>query len=332
MKYIENPFGMKQLIFILFTLFCIHQHVAQEFSAVDEKISSYPTRYESPEKLAKQIESDFATDLEKVRAVYYWLSTNVAYDMDEFRRGSRLQQFQYSTEEEKQEKLNQLNDRIISTTLIANKAVCEGYAQTFHKICSLLQIESQVIPGFSKTDFRDIALERAIGDHAWNAVKIDGEWKLLDATWSAGATQGANWVKRFNDFFFLTDPTVFGLTHHPYEKKWQLVDTPQSQEAFFNMPLFSPYFFDYGMKLVSPLAGKLVVKTNDKITFTLENVPKELRLFYAYNGDTYSQEIKRVYTGNTCTFEVPFPRENTAVLYILALRNVILTYRINLPS
>ncbi|MCK0130296.1 transglutaminase [Flavobacteriaceae bacterium F08102] len=234
---------MKQGVFLLISFLFLNQINAQNFNAVDKKVSTYPIRYETPEGLANQIKTDFTSNLEKIRAIYFWLSSNVAYDMDEYLRGTKVQNFQYSSERDKQEKIAQLNDRIISNTLLSKKAVCEGYAQTFHKVCSLLAIESAVITGYSKTDFRDIALQRAIGDHAWNAVKIDGEWKLLDVTWSAGSTRGNTWQKRFNDFFFLTDPKIFGLSHLPYEKKWQLVQTPRDQEAFFNLPLFSPPFF-----------------------------------------------------------------------------------------
>ncbi|MCK0130297.1 hypothetical protein MWU59_02180 [Flavobacteriaceae bacterium F08102] len=86
------------------------------------------------------------------------------------------------------------------------------------------------------------------------------------------------------------------------------------------------------MTLSAPLKGKLITKPNEKIQFRLENVPKDLRLFYAYNGDKFSQEINRVYQGKTCSFEIPFPRETNSVLYIVASQNVILTFRANVKQ
>ena len=50
--------------------------------------------------------------------------------------------------------------------------VCEGYAKAFKYMLDLLNIENIYITGKGGGD-----------DHAWNAVKIDDEWLLVDVTW-----------------------------------------------------------------------------------------------------------------------------------------------------
>jgi transglutaminase/protease-like cytokinesis protein 3 len=51
-------------------------------------------------------------------------------------------------------------------------------------------------------------------DHEWNAVKIDGRWKLIDVTWASGSvsTQTGKFVPEFNDAYYGTAPEVFFST------------------------------------------------------------------------------------------------------------------------
>ena len=75
-------------LFITLLLVCISSFLqAQNFKAVDEKVRTYPKNIVSSEQLAAQIEHDFSTDIDKVRAIYTWLATNITYDLDKIRMG-----------------------------------------------------------------------------------------------------------------------------------------------------------------------------------------------------------------------------------------------------
>lgn len=54
--------------------------------------------------------------------------------------------------------------------IFLGKAVCSGYAQVFQKYMEAMNIESYIV---SSKEF----------NHAWNIVKIAGEWYHLDCTW-----------------------------------------------------------------------------------------------------------------------------------------------------
>ena len=68
--------------------------------------------------------------------------------------------------------------------------------------------------------------------HAWNAVMLDGEWKLLDCTWGAGFVNGNDFHRSYSDFYFCADPKEFLTSHFPDDEKWQLVDRPISRADF----------------------------------------------------------------------------------------------------
>ncbi len=56
--------------------------------------------------------------------------------------------------------------------LVEGKAVCQGYAEAFTLVMNLLGIENGVVIG-----------DTYLGYHAWNYVKLDGNYYWLDITW-----------------------------------------------------------------------------------------------------------------------------------------------------
>ena len=59
--------------------------------------------------------------------------------------------------------------------LIEGKAVCQGYAQSFQKILSNLNIEGHTVIGWNISEKPVL--------HEWNRVKLDGKWYYIDLTW-----------------------------------------------------------------------------------------------------------------------------------------------------
>ena len=62
--------------------------------------------------------------------------------------------------------------------LVQNRAVCDGYAQSFEYICRLAGIQAYIVEGK--------AVNNANGqyeNHAWNVVMLDGNYCLVDVTW-----------------------------------------------------------------------------------------------------------------------------------------------------
>ncbi|MCH3885911.1 transglutaminase domain-containing protein [Tenacibaculum aquimarinum] len=191
---------MKQLFFFFFLISI--SAAAQDFSTIDATVKNYP-KLVSAEKLADLISEDFNSDLEKVRATYIWLTQNIRYDLAEYYSPTKTSySFSYSSEEEKQQKITALNNQIVSETLSSRKAVCEGYARVFAKICTLLNIENEFIKGYIRNSSQEIGKPIFTPNHAWNAVEINGEWKYFDATWGAGHEENGKWKRSFNQYFF----------------------------------------------------------------------------------------------------------------------------------
>lgn len=120
--------------------------------------------YSAAEEILGEIITDGMTDLEKETAVYTWLTENVDYDwshMDIMAETTRDAYVPYGG-------------------LVNQSAVCLGYATSFQLLMDTAGIECVTVVG---------AAFHSTGDHAWNMVKLDGNWYCVDPTWDANGRQ-----------------------------------------------------------------------------------------------------------------------------------------------
>jgi hypothetical protein len=187
--------------------------------------------------LATQLVQGQSSERDKALALYDWIAQNVRYDMASFLA-------------------EDLPDPSPELVLSSRLAVCEGYARLFMAMSHAVGLEAVMVPGYSKGFAPDE--DRSKPDHAWNAVKLDGQWVLLDPTWGSGhIDQSKAFVAEFSRDWFAVPPERFVATHLPAEEKWQLLSPPLSQEAFWAQPSFSNPYYDYELSLDSHPKGQI---------------------------------------------------------------------------
>lgn len=217
------------ILFISFLFFCLTDSLAQP---VPKRVP-LTSRYNAY-KLAKHLADGCNNEEEKVRAFYFWITKNIRYDVKRFISG----------------KTGHVKLRKI---LMLKRGLCTDYANLFDTLCKSVGIKSCIVSGYSKgaINLEDDLL--FISDHAWNAVLIDGRWRLLDLTWASGGLtyHPTTWgrVKRHilpnsviphkliyrskrNDFYFLTSPKLLIETHLPENPIWQLLHSALPIDVF----------------------------------------------------------------------------------------------------
>ncbi len=319
---------MKFLFSTLFIFFTLIAVTAQNFKNVDSIVRLYPNKYGNADQLSEQIAKDFTTDIDKVRAIYTWLALNVSYDLETFYSGNTAINFSYTDQADLQRKQTAITTNTVNSTLRTKKAICEGYAQTFKQVSEKLSIPCMLVGGFSKGDVSNIGVIPKNEDHAWNAVKINKQWYLIDATWGAGYTNGAKWVQRFNDFFFFTKPEEFAKTHFPSEPTWLMTRKKISKQDFYTSPIYEMAFFKNKLTLLSPLKGEIHAKLGENIKFTMGKIPENLSLYYAFKGDKFSEKIVPNCVDDICTFTIPFTNTTNSELIIFVNKQTALQYRV----
>jgi len=162
-----------------------------------------------------------------IRSVFDWVTDNIKYDIKKAQsqsnrnRKSNGENFSSRTEKE---------THMLNTVMSKKKGVCEDYALLFRSILSELGFEAVTITGFTKNGKGKINTK--IG-HAWNAVYVNGNWKLYDLTWAAGyIVNDKKFVKKYNEKWFDTSPEEMIKSHMPYDPIWQLSSNPLSYEEF----------------------------------------------------------------------------------------------------
>lgn len=99
--------------------------------------------------------------------------------------------------------------------LVDGNAVCEGYARAFQLLCNKVNIDCVMVSGTVDNT-----------NHAWNCVKIGGEWYQIDVTWND--TDGEKDYLQ-NDYFNLTDSLM--LEDHTLSPKYSDVDAQSFQNV-----------------------------------------------------------------------------------------------------
>lgn len=320
---------MKKVISLLFLLFSVILH-SQSAAEVDSIVRLYPKHFSSTESLALRIRSDFSTDFGKARAIFSWIAFHVRYDVKRYLNPKRIKPIKYKTEDERQRKLKQQHDKMVAKVLHKQKAVCSGYSELFNDVALQVGLECQVNEGDAKTVFYDIGRRRVRVNHAWNSVKIDGVWRLVDVTWGAGYVdiQKEKFYRCFKPVYFDTEPKTFFMKHYPKKGIW--FDTVVDKEEFLKAPLVQTTILNKKYEIIEPKSGVIETCQDEKVTFKILNVSPDSDIQYSIKK---KDEFGRVYTiiqkDNMAEFDILINKSIPRYLTIYMDGNAIATFKIN---
>ena len=215
----------------------------------------------------------------RVKALHDWVADRIAYDAPNYLAHHIPQA-----------------DGDAATVFRTHVGVCAGYAKVLEALGKVTGDEIVYVVGDARSRTHPMEGEA----HAWNAVKINGGWYLMDATWDAGGLNGTAFEKRYETAYFLTPAEVFVVSHYPENPKFQLLATPITHADFFRRPVLGPQFFTHGLVLESPdrsqvaAAGALEVKLqNPRGTFIIAEVePKGGGARVKCTGDNVHQTCR----------------------------------------
>jgi transglutaminase/protease-like cytokinesis protein 3 len=256
---------MKQWLTIFFgaiTLNTFSQKTAVDFPTID--VQSIKTA--SPAELTKQLVAFCNTDLEKVRAIFKWVADNIDYKT---KQPINRKAIPIINEADDNLPLKSLDERVAEMVLQRGFAVCDGYARLFKTLCSYAGIHSEIITGYGRVSKSP---RRFGNNHTWNAVLIDNKWQLLDVTWASGfiSWAGDNFIRRFDEEYFLASPAKFILEHYPDDLAWSLMEEPPLLSEFRSSPFKQRTFSKYKITTYKPASGIIEVNEGDTLQIELE--------------------------------------------------------------
>ncbi len=161
-----------------------------------------------------------ASDYEKAKYVFETLLHNVDYD------------------------LNAPENQNIISVFVYRSTVCQGYACATQYLLQQLGIESAVITGIADSDH-----------HAWNLVRLDGDYYYVDTTWGNAAFTGEADIGDdfiFYDYLNVTTEEI-DRTHHATEKFDLPICTATADNYFVKEGL---YFSDWDPDAVGEIISR----------------------------------------------------------------------------
>ena len=248
----------------------LDQHALQASAEAEQTVAS----------LAAYLVKGARTDEDKARLIFRWIADRIAYDYEGFRAGKP-------------------GDNSPEGVLKNRKCVCAGYSSLYEALAKAAGLEVVKISGFSKG--ASYAPGRKPENHAWNAVKLNGRWQLLDATWGAGDADAKGFRKRFKEYHFLMAPEEFVLTHLPRDPQWQLLTPLVTTEEFESWPQVKGAFFRYGFS-VADIRQRLQVKDFRELVDVLD-VPAGPKITILQ-----APIIRRLKAGEKYKFRIDAPR------------------------
>jgi len=159
--------------------------------------------------LVKYLKSPVKTQNQTVEIFFYWIGQHISYDYDLLVKSNKTEK-----------------DVCADSVYKKRKSICDGYCNLFCAMCNDANIECININGIGQ-NYTDNDVDTT--NHAWNAVKLNEQWKLIDVTWCLNKATG-----EIDARYLFGDPQFFLIDHFPEDSKWQLTSTPITKAQFFS--------------------------------------------------------------------------------------------------
>ena len=202
---------MKRIILFTFLLIITGSMNAADYSTIDKHAATVPPTLKTANDIARYLTTNLTSPTDKVRAIYYWISHAIVYDV--------AKMYSSDTYTDPQE----LVDKVLKT----RRGVCANYAALFNACCKEVGVQSYIIEGYTRQNDKVVGIA-----HAWNAVRINGTFYDIDATWASGYLKGSTYTQQFRDNYFMIPPAEFIKTHMPFDPIWQFLNNPVTHKEF----------------------------------------------------------------------------------------------------
>ncbi|MEY3967714.1 MAG: hypothetical protein RL137_615 [Bacteroidota bacterium] len=231
----ENPYGavVVTLLFLGAILLSASPVFARStaqnkpFATIDAYARACPTAAKtSLDAVANYLKKATFSDLEKARSIYVWLTAHISYDDKSYNSGN-------------------YGDNSAEGVLRSKKAVCAGFADLYTELGLRMGLQIKTVIGYAKGYDYTEGAGFEDSNHAWNAIKIDGKWRIFDATWGEGyGVTGAKGqlvsVKKFDADWFDVEPEYAIFTHYPEDPTDAFLTTKLSLSEYVSLPYYTP--------------------------------------------------------------------------------------------
>ncbi|WP_204343996.1 transglutaminase domain-containing protein [Psychroserpens algicola] len=190
-------------------------------------------------QLSYKLTSNLHTDVERFRAIYMWVCTNLTNDYGLYAKNMKNRDKYRNDSLSLQAWNDEVTKDIFRKLVKHKKTICTGYAYILKELSKLADIQCEIIHGYGRTSTINVAKLHA-PNHSWNAVMLNNKWYLCDPTWASGLENPVSDSLKYEYIkgFFLVNPKFFAVNHYPIDQNWTLLgDQAPSFESFMEAPI-----------------------------------------------------------------------------------------------
>ncbi|KAL1589541.1 hypothetical protein WHR41_01482 [Cladosporium halotolerans] len=210
------------------------------------------------------------SDVQRLRAIFTWTAERITWEEE------------YEAQPDSR--------RVIQT----KRGCSEEIAVLVRDMCNAVGLHCEVIRGYLKCPGEILDVQSiARPNHWWNAVIIDGEWRIMDCAlaspthpkrslYSSASSQVAeNW-------YFLARPMEICYTHVPLLPEQQHIVPAVDHETLVHLPVSGPAYFRHNVELSDYSTSNLHLENLEMAHFHL-NVPEDIEVV----AETESRAFER---------------------------------------
>ena len=278
------------------------------------------------------------TDVEKFRAIYVWVCSNIKSD---YKKANTILKKGKKHRDNRAVFLNWNNTykaTFLKRLIEDKKTVCTGYAFLVKELAALANIECEIINGYHKnTKFNP---EKLFPNHSWNSVKLNNKWYLCDPILASGYyfVDINRFIFDYNDGFFLTDPHLFIKDHYPEDTKWTLLDNnTYNFQNFIAAPFVYTATYKHKITPLVPYTTLTEATINQRLPFefAIDNSAVLTSVTLEHNNGWKNVAIpitNYTYTQGVLKFQHQFTKKGIYDLHIKIANDVVASYTVNISS
>ena len=154
-------------------------------------------------------------DYEKVKYLYDYIIATTDYDNAAYERHLANENVEMTFD--------------ILSVFERHQTVCAGYSKAFQYLCNQINIPCTFINGVANNSI-------ATDGHAWNLVKVNGEWYFVDVTWGDASfmtTNGLDISSDFTNYAYLCTTTEDICKTHKIEMPYDIENCTSMKENYY---------------------------------------------------------------------------------------------------
>ncbi|KAK4940724.1 hypothetical protein LTR10_019234 [Elasticomyces elasticus] len=248
------------------------------FSQVDKAarfITSLPSSITAGTLASGFICRPYRSGVQRLRAIFIWCSERINWEEDHDIDG-----YNY-------------NVPIDTRKVVQSRRGCSReISAVIVEMCTAIGVHAEVVQGYLKAPGEELDLD-AISrpNHFWNAILIDGEWRILDASLASPTNPKRALYSNVSTsiaeaWYFLARPSEICWTHIPVEDAQQHMLPGISPDVLLSLPGTCPQFFRQGLSMHAYDTSVIRMEGLEMCTFSI-NVPPDVEIVAEVEAKQY---------------------------------------------